>query len=116
MPGDIIFCISLSDSILSIHWFLFAIYNLKNGRSPESDSNFCQVNAVFSIMAGTGEFIYNVAFCVYLRIKITEVLRMNSKLRLILHGLCVSIVILIPLLAKLTGKTGLSLYGTCSFK
>lgn len=116
LPGDLVFCISISECILSMHWFSFAVYNMYHDTSPLSDSDFCQVNAFVANMAGTGEFVYNIAFCIYLRITLGEVLRINKKIRLILHSLCLVVVIAIPVGALLTDSSGLNLYGTCSIK
>ena len=67
MPGEIILCISISELILSIHWFISAVYDLWKGKGPLNSGYFCQINSMFSVMAGTGDLIYNVAFCLYIR-------------------------------------------------
>lgn len=75
-------------------------------------------------MAGTGEFIYNCAFCIYLRYNtnliirftVSRVLKVNMKLRLILHFVSLCIVFGVPTVLHIEDYTGLSLTGTCSFK
>jgi 1-phosphatidylinositol-4-phosphate 5-kinase len=35
MPGDIIFCISLCECILSMHWFISALYDVQHDEAPD---------------------------------------------------------------------------------
>lgn len=60
--------------------------------------------------------MYNVLFCVYLRITLKNVLKMNKKLSIMLHFIAWTAMLGVPIMAKITNQTGLSLYGTCSFK
>ncbi|KAM3147767.1 hypothetical protein pb186bvf_000095 [Paramecium bursaria] len=116
MPGDIIFFISLSDCILCFHWFTQALYYLQYDHSPYIDGFVCQAQAFLGIMAATGEFSYNVIFCMFLLAYVSKVLQDLNKKKWFFHGLAWTLMIGVPTSAYMLDFTGLNLFGTCSFK
>lgn len=116
-PGDIILGISISESILTIHWILSAGRFLTYpGDPPVSSGQFCQFNAFFSMIAGAFEFLYNCCFCIFVIYKVKSVLKgvtINQKL---FHIPCFIITFLIILIMELTESLGKNLFGTCSIK
>lgn len=104
---------------------MFAVFSFTHEKAPDPYGSFCQINAFLSLMAGAGEFIYNVAFCIYLKyeinylflsVQLTKLLKLSPKFRAILHACCLLVMVLVPILANITDNTGLNLFGTCSFK
>ena len=80
-PGDIILGISISDFILSTHWFITALFSVHGPFTVDlrESEPFCQINAFFSTTAGINQFLYNVSFCIYMMTKIRHALK-NSKI------------------------------------
>ncbi len=65
-----------------------AIYEYRYGHSPLTNDLFCQANAFISITAGSAEFLYNCAFCVWLIIKVKTILKPIPIKKWIFHCVC----------------------------
>ncbi|KAL4506845.1 hypothetical protein ABPG72_001266 [Tetrahymena utriculariae] len=115
-PGDIILAISISDFVLCVHWIISSAYSLYYEIGPDPDGAFCQSNSFFSVAAGTTEFTYNCCFCLYVIFVIRNNLKGQVIPQKIFHLACGGITILIVILLFATKSSGLSLFGTCSFK
>jgi hypothetical protein len=66
-------------------------------------------------MGGTGEYLYNIVFCVQLNNKISEGFKSNDKYRMCLHIIALLLILIIPTTCHYLGISGLNIYGTCSF-
>ena len=116
-PGDIILGISISEFILTIHWMVSACWFLYDPiHPPPSDGAFCLVNSVFSMIAGTFEFLYNCAFCIYVIFKIKNVQKGGSQRRDVYHIVCFLINFGLIMYIGFTEILGKNLFGTCSVK
>ena len=67
-------------------------------------------------MAATGEFSYNVIFCIFLLAQLSSVLIDLDKKKWYFHGIAWTLMLSVPTLAYVLDLTGLNLFGTCSFK
>ena len=67
-------------------------------------------------MAATGEFSYNVIFCIFLLAQLSSVLIDLEKKKWIFHGIAWTLMLAVPTLSYILDFTGLNLFGTCSFK
>ncbi len=112
-PGDIFFAISLAELILSIHWFSTAMYAAINEASPSETGTFCMVNSIFAILAGGSEVLYTCVFFAWLGLKFSFKNQVNKKRIIILPAI---FALGATIYSISTGKNGLSLFGTCSFK
>ena len=116
-PGDIILGISISEFILTVHWMVSAGWFLTFPNDPpRSQSKFCQINSVISMLAGTFEFLYNCAFCIYVIFKIKNVLKGGTIRRDVFHIVCFSINFITIMGLGISHSLGKNLFGTCSVK
>lgn len=116
-PGDIILGISISEFVLTIHWMISAGRFLTYpDEPPESEGTFCKTNAIFSMMAGTFEFLYNCCFCIYVIFKVKSVLKGGTIKRIYFHILCFSITLILMIILGFMNNLGKNLFGTCSVK
>ena len=116
-PGDIILGISISEFVLTIHWMVSSGYFLTFPYDPpKSNGKFCQANAIFSMSAGSFEFLYNCAFCVYVIWKIKNVLKGGTIHQRYFHIVCWVITIALMIGLGASGDLGKNLFGTCSIK
>ena len=117
-PGDIILGISLSDFVLSIHWFITALFSahgpFSNTVDPGTNSSFCQINAIFSTAAGINSFLYNTSFCLVNILIIKNALKSSKMHKKIFHIVNICIMLSMVIYMKLSGKLGLTALGTCS--
>ncbi|KAL4488388.1 hypothetical protein ABPG72_019238 [Tetrahymena utriculariae] len=115
-PSDIIFFISISDLILSIHWFSSAVYAISKSQVPDNDDIFCQINSFFSITSGSIEYLYNVFFCIFLITRIRNTIKGFRIKKSFIHFFTIIGSIGFYLLLKFQGRAQLNLYGVCSYK
>ncbi|KAL4438872.1 hypothetical protein ABPG74_016592 [Tetrahymena malaccensis] len=115
-PSDIIFFISISDLILSIHWFSSAVYAISKSKVPDNDDIFCQINSFFSITSGSIEYLYNVFFCIFLITRIRNTIKGFRIKKSFIHFFTIVGSIGFYLLQKFQGRAQLNLYGVCSYK
>ncbi|EAS00927.2 phosphatidylinositol 4-phosphate 5-kinase (macronuclear) [Tetrahymena thermophila SB210] len=115
-PSDIIFFISISDLILSIHWFSSAIYAISKSQVPDNDDIFCQINSFFSITSGSIEYLYNLFFCIFLITRIRNTIKGFRIKKSFIHFFTIVGSIGFYLLQKFQGRAQLNLYGVCSYK
>lgn len=109
MPGDILLSLAVMNTIICLCLFANALYNHIEGQLPSSQGAFCQVAAIVFIAATTGDFTYNLAFCLYIYYSISNVLKLTTKLKLLIHSVSILGIILFPLLNYLLGQTGVDL-------
>lgn len=67
-------------------------------------------------MAATGEFSYNVIFCMFLLAYVSKVLQDLNKKKWYFHGLAWTLMIGVPTASYMLDLSGLNLFGTCSFR
>lgn len=104
-PSDIIFCISFSDLILSIHWFISALYVLSTDDVPHDDDFFCQINSFFSCTSGASQYLYNVLFCIFLITRIRNSIKGFRLKKSVIHFFTLTGSIAFYLYLKFSDKT-----------
>ena len=110
-PGDLIFGIALSDFLLSIYWMLNASF-AKQVDNPD----FCVPVGALGVFAASGEFVYNVAFSLFLIISLRNALRQTHIPKKAFHLVALlSISIYVGILLYI-GEIGKTMVGTCAIK
>ena len=110
-PGDLILGIALSDFLLSLHWVILATWH-----KEVDHQTFCLINGSIGVIAGLNEFLYNIAFSLYLLLSLKNALKQVKIPRNSFHifNVCLTSAVLGHLLYE--EKIGKTLAGTCSLK
>ena len=112
-PGDIIFCLSVSDFILSLHSVIIAIDNWDNGQTnPAGD--FCMFYGTISTLSETTSFAYNVCICWFISVSVKNSLKSAKIPRLAFHFVSITGGISYTLVSIIGDHIGMSLFGICS--
>ncbi len=93
-----------------------ACLEISTEESFDSNSNMCQINAVFSIYSATNEIIYNCWFFLYLILKVRSSIKTSFFTRKIFHLFVQTISLIVTLFGYFIVGLGKSLFGTCSLK
>lgn len=116
-PGNFLLMVSLSELMLSAHWFSTTIYYLTYDEPLKSDDLFCQFQSFFGIFAGALEILYNCAFYLYIIITLKRsLLKGQNSSTMNYHIIIIFLASLVVFIAYIYNNTGKTLYATCSIR
>lgn len=89
-PGDIIASLAATNLILSVHWMIMYWYpNLY------SDNEGCFINGIIALFVGFANYLYNVAFVLYLQQRVRNALKKSRIVKsYVVHLCCLGIALL----------------------
>ena len=111
-PGDIILGIAVSDFILALHWLSIAIWP----EDANDGSSFCTSTGAVGTFAGLSEYLYNIAFNIYLIVSLRNALKQDKIPKKSFHAVVLSISLGVLIALLYLGKIGKTLVKTCSIK
>ena len=83
--------ISIADLLLSIHWFVTALFSHRSplgysmDRYPADTTMFCFINSLVSTSGGLFLVLYNFSFCIYIIQLIRNTLKQSMILKQTFH-------------------------------
>ena len=113
-PGDLILMISLTELLLSIHFFSVAYRTSYISTGTKDDSTFCQLSSVAAIVLQVMEFSYSVCFLVHIYFTMNSSIQKGFVPKKLYH--VVTLVGVAVSLGVNHRNLGKDPYGICSLK
>lgn len=113
-PGDLILMISLSEFVLSVHFFMVAYRTSYISTGVQEGDFYCKLNSYLAVFSQVTEFTYSIAFLIHIYFMINSSIQKGFIPKMSYH--VTWIIILILTVASTHGITGKDPYGVCSIK
>src|SRR3990167_7544199 len=115
-PGDLILMISLTEFILSCHYFAIAYRTSYISTGIQENSSFCSINSMIAVTAQVMEFVYSICFLFHIFFTMNSSFQKGFIPKNTYHVATVLIALMSLGLNLKDDRFGKDPYGICSMK